>query len=241
MTRSKKFTALVGLLIIAVVAVSSTHADTLDLTFEGASGTINGARFYQFNEIPTGTGNIDSFLRIKGFGIQQGYNTDGALEFDTMPGLFTHSIQISDMPIVTIGGTDYREFLLDIDQDGERILSLDDIKIYLESAPDINGWPGNFSAPIYDLDTGGDNWIKLDDTLNAGSGHGDMLALIPDSLFSGPESQYIYLYSRFGENSPADNGFEEWAYGSPPLIPEPATILLLGLGGLALLRKAKRR
>ncbi|MEE9369861.1 MAG: PEP-CTERM sorting domain-containing protein [Sedimentisphaerales bacterium] len=229
------------LLLSAAIELPTAHAVVLDLTTEGSSGTINNAKFYQFNELPTGSGLIDSFLRIRGFGVQEGYNTDGTVEFDTMSS-FTNSIQLSAsvVPIANIDGTLYREFLLDINQDGQNILSLDDIKIYLEATPDISGWPDNFSTPIYDLDNGGDNWIKMDETLNAGSGHGDMLALIPDSLFTGQEGQYIYLYAKFGVNSVADDGFEEWAYGTDgPIIPEPATVLLLGLGALALLRKRR--
>ena len=227
--------------LVLLLPVASVHAAILDLTTEGSWGTINNARFYQFNEIPTGTGRVNTFLRIQGFGVQQGYNTDGTVEFETKAS-FTHSIQLSVVPIANIDGTNYREFFLDINQDGERILSVDDIKIYLEATPDISGWPGNFSTPLYDLDTGEDNWIKLDDFINVGSGHGDALALIPDSLFTGPSSQYVYLYAKFGVNSVADNGFEEFGYGSngEPLIPEPATILLLGLGALALLRKRRQ-
>ncbi len=233
-------TTFVCLLLVAM-ALSPAQAVMLDLSYEGASGTINGARFYQFNEIPTGSGRVNSFLRIQSFGVQQGYNTDGTVEFDTMSS-FTHSIQISDLPVATLGGTDYREFFLDINQDGQRILSLDNIQIALHDTGDLTGYTATFSDPIYSLNPDNDiidNWIKLDDTLNAGSGHGDMLALIPDSLFTGSDSQYIYLYAKFGVNSVADNGFEEWAYADPPLIPEPATVLLLGLGALALLRRRR--
>jgi len=229
-------------LLPAAIELPSAHAVVLDLTTEGNWGIINNARFYQFNEIPTGTGRVNTFLRIQGVGIQEGYNTDGTVEFETKAS-FTHSIQLSAsvVPIANIDGTLYREFFLDINQDGERILSLDDIKIYLEATPDISGWPTNFSTPIYDLDAGEDNWILLDDFLNVGSGHGDALALIPQSLFTGQEGQYIYVYAKFGEHSTADNGFEEFGYGAngEPLIPEPATVLLLGLGTLALLRKRR--
>ncbi len=226
--------------IVITIWAQVAHAAVIDLTTLGSSGSANGALFYQFDEIPTGSGLIDSFLRIQGFGVQHGYNTDGTVEYDTMSS-FTNSIQISDLPTVDIGGTLYREFMLDINQDGQRILSVDEIRIALWDTGNLSGYSSIFASPIWDLDTGGDNWIKLDDLLNTGSGHGDMLALIPDSLFTGLESQYVYLYSKFGVNSAADNGFEEWAYGTEgPLIPEPATIALLGLGTLVVLRRKRR-
>jgi hypothetical protein len=240
MRRRVRVRRLVLFILIVLLPAASVHAVMLDLSCEGASGIINGARFYQFNEIPTGTGRVNTFLRIQGFGEQHGYNTDGTVEYDTMAS-FTHSIQISDLPVANIGGTDYREFFLDINQDGERILSLDEIRIALWDSGNLSGYSTIFASPLYDLDAGEDNWIKLDDFLNIGSGHGDMLALIPDSLFTGPESQYVYLYAKFGANSPADNGFEEFGYGTngEPFIPEPATVLLLGLGALVSLRRRR--
>ncbi|MHC4911463.1 MAG: PEP-CTERM sorting domain-containing protein [Planctomycetota bacterium] len=231
-----------SIFLLGMVSIqTSARADVVDLTTLYSSGSANGALFYQFDEIPTGSGLIDSFVRIQASGVQHGYNTDGTLEFDTKPGVFTHSIQISDIPTIDIGGTLYRELMLDINQNGEPILSVDEIRIALWDTGNLSGYSSIFASPIWDLDAGGDNRIMLDDTLNAGSGHGDMLALIPDSLFTGLESQYVYVYSKFGVNSPADDGFEEWAYGMQgPLIPEPTTIALLGFGGLFLLRRKRR-
>jgi hypothetical protein len=221
----------------------------LDLTTVGAWGTINGASFQQYSDGAAGSGNIDSFVRIQGKGIQQGYNTDyrgtGFPEFDENTSLsFTHSLLLSEVPTVSDNGTNYREFLLDINQNGENLLSLDGLEIALHVSGNLIGYSTIFASPIYDMDTGEDNWVNLNYSLNAGSGAGDMLAYIPDSFFMDEFgaylNDYVYLYSRFGENSIADDGFEEWAHGvDGSVIPEPATICLLGLGGLALLKKRR--
>src|SRR5438552_596250 len=56
-------------------------------------------------------------------------------------------------------------------------------------------------SAVYDMDAGGDHWVKLDYRLNAGSGAGDMLLYVPDVQFgSNGGAQYVYLYSQFGQN-----------------------------------------
>ena len=236
--------AIVCLLHTAMV-VRPARAAVLDLTEPGSFGAISGAIFRQYSDTATGSGNIDAFLRIQGFGIQQGYNTDyrgpGFPEFDEDSTLsFTHSLVVGEIPIVKSNGDYYRELLLDINQNGENILSLDELRIALHGSADLFGYSAIFSSPIYDLDAGEDNWIKLDYSLNGGSGQGDMLVYLPDSLFSGAD-EYVYVYSKFGENSPADDGFEEWAHGvGLPVIPEPVTLLLLATGGLVILRQHRR-
>ncbi len=49
---------------------------TLDLTAAGSAGQVNGAQFRQTDAQPTGTGLINSFVRIQGAGVEAGYNTD---------------------------------------------------------------------------------------------------------------------------------------------------------------------
>ncbi len=232
---------------VCLLFAASAHADMYDLTDEGSWAIINGAILQQYTEGAGGSGNIDAFVRIQAFGVQEGYNTSyrgtGFPEFDENTSLtFTHSVLLSAVPTVTNGGTTYREFLLDINQDGQNLLSLDALEIALHASGNLFGYSTIFASPIYDLDAGEDNWVVLDYDLNAGSGAGDMLAFIPDNFFKDEFgnylNDYVYLYSRFGENSIADDGFEEWAHGvGGPVIPEPGTILLLGLGGLVLLRK----
>ncbi len=223
----RRMVMMCGMLGIVLAAYSAVEAGViLDLTSPGSSGYIGGAYFVQVDPLPTGSGVMDPFVRLStNQAIEQGYNTDARpLEFDENNSpQFTRSLPLADVPIV--GGT-YRAFLLDINQNATatgRFLSLDTIEIYLGHAGDLTGYPA-LGTKIYDLDAGDDNWILLDYWLNHGSGSGDMLAYIPNELFVGGE--YVYLYSRFGENHPNNAGFEEWAV----VIPAPGAILLGGIG-----------
>ncbi|MGH9361295.1 MAG: PEP-CTERM sorting domain-containing protein, partial [Thermoanaerobaculia bacterium] len=242
-----------------------SQAAIVDLTSDGASGTINGAIFMEFSPQPTGTGYIDPFVRIHNEGdspqdptqgFESGYNTDGQIEFNTKEEgghNWTHSIKVSDLQVVNQGGTDYYVFMLDINEvsskDG-RLLSLNEVEIYLGASGDLTGYP-NLGTKIYEMDAGGDNTVELDYKLNNGSGSGDMLMLVPVSLFTGP-NQFVYLYSEFGNPNHEDDGFEEWAAvmsdsppppPPPPPIPEPTTMLLLGAGLVAMggVKKLRRK
>jgi hypothetical protein len=190
----------------------------LDLSTTGSFGGINGAIFAQDDTQPAGSGAIDSFVRLQskhgGDGVAQGYNTDARpVQFDekTSP-VFTRSLPLSEIPLINAGGTMYREFMLDVNQTNSTpLLSLDELRIYTASAGNLTGYdPSSLqlagNSPIYDMGAG--NWIQLNSGLNPGSGIANMVALIPDSLFTG---NYVYLYSKFGVNLPTHGGYEEWA------------------------------
>ncbi len=200
---------------------------TVNLTAADTIGGVNGAIFRTFEPQPTGTGVINSFVRVQTANgkatVEQGYNTDARplqLDENNSP-QFTRSLQLSSVPTVNIAGKVYREFLLDINQKNSApLLSLDQLRIYVGGAGDLTGYDAGTQqlaglCAVYDLDAGGDHWVALNARLSHGSGSGDMLVYVPDAVFTG--GSYVYLYSKFGENVAANGGFEEWAVGASAL------------------------
>jgi hypothetical protein len=233
---------------------------TLDLAASSPQADGNSALFYSTDLQPTGTGVIQPFVRIQAKPTEEGYNTDGAIEFDTKDHTgqnWTHSITLSQVPIVTIGGVDYREFVLDINETSSklgRFLSMNELEIYtsntnllssFDRANHTFGTPaGASTSMVYDMDASGDKLVKMDYSQASGSGSGDMFVYIKKSLFGGG-NPYVYLYSKFGNPDGSDAGFEEWATRpATPAVPLPASVwgglTLLGLMGAAKVRSRRQ-
>jgi hypothetical protein len=107
-------------------------ATVLDLTSHGAEVTNGSFIARQIDAQPTGTGYIDSFVRIQGAasggGAEQGYNTTARpLQFDENKSpQFTRSLALGQVPVVMVDGVAYREFLLDINKKSSSpLLSVD--------------------------------------------------------------------------------------------------------------------
>jgi len=241
-SRKTMYVAAAAFTVLLVCLPQVRGAPTLDLTGVGSSGFVNGAYFEQIDPSSTGTGVIMSFVRIQANPIEQGYNTDyRPVQFDEhTDNNFTRSLLLSNVPIVEKNSVLYREFLLDIHEaggtQGQGLLALDTIEIYLANSGNLTGYPtfGGAATKIFDLDSGGDAWILLDGNLTSGSGAGDMFAYIPNNLFTGGDS--VYLYSHFGESEGIGSSgtFEEWAVriGVPTEdVPAPGALLLGVIGG----------
>jgi uncharacterized repeat protein (TIGR01451 family) len=203
----------------------------IDLTFDNAFGTLNGAVFTTGQVQPAGTGTFNSFVQLQHTGTEQGYNTDASAQYNEQAAHnHNHSILLADVPIVigdgsngTLEGVAYREFLLDLNGangNTKPYTSLDALQIWQEEAGNLTNFtPGagfagahtNYLA--YNLDAGGNHWVGLNDGLSHGSGQSDVRVLIPDSTFLNDAAhRYVTLYSKLGEQTGwgADGGFEEW-------------------------------
>jgi hypothetical protein len=261
-----------ALLAVAGFTAPLAQAVTVNLTTAGSTGgPINGALFHQIDPSSTGTGVIDSFVQIGGNDpVVNGYNTtvNGTL-YNGSADNFNHSITVGLIPVVTISGTPYRQFLLDINENNNRsldqFLSLDDIQIFLGGTANSSvdtftaGELDHDGALIYHMDLGGDSTVGLNYALNTGSGSGDMFLYVPSSLFGTDPSAVVTLYSQFGGagidpaglplgNYNNSDGFEEWAVlraeGTTVGTPEGgATLTMLGLAvlGLGLVRRQSRK
>ena len=189
----------------------------------------------------TGTGVIDSFLRVQNDGTESGHNTGGNPVGDEKGGGFTTNLQMNEIPISVIGGVTYFEFLLDINQTSDSLIALNNVQICTSSTADLvspdviagpdkgaNTCPGG--TPKYTMGTwnNGTDYILMDATfVGSGSGAGDLFMYVPTSAFAGvAATDYLYLFTQFGiANGPVNgrtvapgdvlgstnDGFEEWA------------------------------
>jgi hypothetical protein len=235
-----------GLFIMLAGFPVVAHANTvIDLTTQNSTSGVlssdNGVNFIvtEIDAQSTGTGFVDSFLRIQQNGDENGYNTDDLSPppLDSKAGNFTHAITLAEVPTVTIGLDTYRQFILDINQNGTELLSLTQLQIFLSpSDPGNSGFtlieadnsPNTFAeisfpgaTEVFQMSStaaGKDYELKLNYALNSGSGSGDYLISIAASAFTGAGTQNLILFAQFGDPNGAqgsNDGFEEFWVACP--------------------------
>jgi uncharacterized repeat protein (TIGR01451 family) len=180
------------------------------------------APLLETNSINSGTGNYDSFLRLQASGTETGFSTDvNGNNIADNKSTFTHSIQLGSLAHTTIGGVDFIEFRLDLNEtnnaNGPNI-TLSDLKIYISGqAATLADFIGHFTSgfqTVFSLS----GPMNLVDTSN-GSGTDDYGFLIPVSAFAGGTADsYVTLVSTF---TGSDGGFEEWRVLPAPSTPTP--------------------
>jgi hypothetical protein len=185
----------------------------------------------------SGTGIFESFHRLQASPNEEGFNTDTNKVLDNVDGNWTHSILVSDIPVVGFNGQLYWELYSDInegngnDLDASHI-SINDIEVYFSDDPGLT----DLSTADLQYDFEGD--ILIND-VNSGSGRADLRYLIPianidiptDCSFKNPACElYFVLYTQWGlsegfetengntSNYPSDSGFEEWKVKNYPYV-----------------------
>jgi hypothetical protein len=202
----------------------------LNVAYAGAEATANGAIIRQSDAIAADQ--FDTFLRLRDNGSsEEGYNTDARpFQFDQQGDLtVTHSLQLGDIPTVTVNGTVYREFLLHVEEGGRLlrpIITLEELRFFVGDTGNLRGYNSRTDrlaglTAVWDLDRGTNNSVVFNDRLNGTNGQGDAVVLIPDVAFAGADdSDFVYLYSRFGGLLGTDGGAEAWGVRQVP--PPPA-------------------
>ncbi|OBQ66829.1 beta strand repeat-containing protein [Mesorhizobium loti] len=159
----------------------------------------------------SGTGNYDSFLRLQATGIEEGFNTDQNGNVLDNKASFTHDLQYGNIQSINVGGVDYLEFRLDLNESNNAVnadITMTGLDIYISNAgatlTDYNAGFAGFTS-VFHLSA---DQLLIDS--NHGSGTDDYRVLVPVSDFTAAgvsPGSYVTLFSSF---SGANGGFEEW-------------------------------
>jgi hypothetical protein len=177
---------------------------------------------------PAGTGQFDPFLTFNVPGsqqVEQGYNSVSNTEMDAFyGGGRTHPIKLSSIPEFNVGGTLFRKFNLDVNEQGNEKanISVGMLRVYVGDINNPNSYNVNTgifgNAPtadlVWDLDreckNGYDDvYIAVFYKLETGSGRSDLSLFVPETSFDkytgcgyGADAtcnNWVYLFAKMGD------------------------------------------
>jgi len=214
------------------ITVADKNHSAGPLTLSPSGGTVEYIGSSAQNQA-SGTGLFDPFVRLQGGPTEKGYNTNGAVQFDTKAGTWTHAIKVSAIPIVDCDGSGPGtatcwELFNDINESNTaKRISLNVVEIWFTTNPNLVGYvdPTGFPSGAtkeYEFDGN----ILIND-VNQGSGRGDLRYLVPTAGHPFTSSDYFVLYSKWGTTTgtagnhgtgsyASDGGFEEWKVRKAP-------------------------
>jgi uncharacterized repeat protein (TIGR01451 family) len=240
--------AAVGLFAAVALAALVTDSGTHDLTVPNkntSSGLVDiGNASVEYigssaNNQSSGTGIFDPFVRLQGSPTEQGFNTNGAVEFDTKSGQWTHAIKVGAIPVVDCDGSGPGtatcwELFVDINENNTaKRVSLNAVQIFFSDSFVLSGYtawpPPSFTTPVGNVTTEEYDFsgnILIND-VNQGSGRGDLRYLVPTAGHSWTADTWFVLYSKWGTTAgtagnsgtggyASDGGFEEWKVRKTP-------------------------
>jgi hypothetical protein len=171
--------------------------------------------------------------------VQSGFNTThaGPLTPTQEDVTLVNSLATDMIPIIKIGGVDFREFAFSLQQIGGQN-TIDITMLYLAGIADTDLQTYNFAASLKIIDSATTDYIRLTDVW--GGTRIDMLMYVPanNSVFA---STYISMYNYMDGGN---DGPDEWAVfdgggggGAQADVPEPLSALawagLFGIGAVA--------
>lgn len=147
--------------VLCLLTASDAKASGCALDNVDPACMYNGGLFLTNQLQPTGTGVIDSFLRVQMKGSEEGFNTDSrqsstdpagpsagicdGLDCDSKTDLasYTRDITLGEVRQVTYNGQTYYEFFLDVNEQGtttgKNYISLDQLEIFMSNTGTTSG------------------------------------------------------------------------------------------------------